>query len=131
MTVVHRRNALLVLVAALAAVTLSIGAPDAQSAAYKTCVLTGKDQYPAGGKPTYNTSLKSQKTPCATAKKVMRAFHSCRSSKASNGCSKKILGTWRCSAKNDSTNPVTKDFDAQFTCKSGARAVKSTYQQDL
>jgi hypothetical protein len=130
MIVLRRRNALLVLLAALAALTLSISAQDAPAASYKPCVLTGKDQYPAGGKPTYNTSLKAQKAPCATAKKVMRAFHTCRS-KASNNCSKKVLGAWRCSAKTDSTNPVTKDFTGQFTCKSGARAVKSTYQQDL
>lgn len=126
----HRRNALLVLVAALASLALALTAQDAQSASYATCVLTGKDQYPAGGKPTYNTSLKAQKVPCTTAKKVMRAFQTCRS-KSSTSCSKKVLGTWRCSGKKDSTNPVTKDFTGEFTCKSGARAVKSSYQQDL
>jgi hypothetical protein len=127
--ILRRRNALLVLVAALAALTLSVSAQDAQSAAYKTCVLTGKDAYPAGGKPQYNTSLAAQKVPCATAKKVMRAFHGCRS-KSSAKCSKKVLGTWRCSGKVVDTNPATKDFDGEFTCKSSGRAVKSTYQQN-
>ncbi len=129
MVIFRSRNAALVLLSALAVLALSMCTPDARSASYKPCVLTGKDQYPAGGKPQYNTSLKAQKVPCATAKKVMRAFHGCRS-KSSPKCSRKVLRSWRCSGRVVDRNPATKDFDGEFTCKSGGRAVKSTYQQN-
>jgi hypothetical protein len=130
MIALPRLGSLLALVAAAAALAMAFTVPAAQSASLKTCVLTSKDQYPAGGKPTYNTSLKAQAVPCATATKVMRAFQKCRA-KGAVSCSKKVLGTWRCTGKSESTNPVTKDFTAGFTCKSGARAVKGAYQQDV
>jgi hypothetical protein len=124
------RSCALAVLATLAAAAPSLGAPAAQAAAYRTCILTSKDQYPAGGKPTYNTALRARGATCTSAKQVMRAFHACRA-KTSTQCSRKLLRTWRCSARTDSRNPVTKDFNAQFTCRSGARAVKGSYQQDV
>ncbi len=125
-----RRSALPALVVALAACVVAISASDAPAAAYRSCVLTSVDQYPRSGKPTYNSSLRARATPCATAKRVMRSYQSCRS-KTSVRCSRRVLGRWRCSARTESTNPVTKDFTARFTCTLGARAVRGTYQQDV
>lgn len=115
--------------AALAAAVPSIAPPDARAASYRSCILTSKDQYPAGGKPTYNTSLAARGASCTTAKQVMRAFHTCHP-KRSTRCAHRVLRRWRCSAKKDATNPVTKDFTARFTCRSGTRTVKGSYQQD-
>jgi hypothetical protein len=111
---------------ALAMATLAQTAPAASS--YKTCTLSERDQDPPGEKPTYNLSLKRIGTTCGTAKKVMYAFHKCRSRTAFR-CTKKIESNWTCAGtKDDSAMGI---FYATFTCKYGSRRVKSTYQQTL
>jgi hypothetical protein len=113
-------------IAALAALALTAGAQSAQSAAAKTCALSGSDQQPAAGKPTYNLALKAKGTPCPSAIKVMRAFHACRAKTAVN-CSKKVSG-YKCTAKKSSSTALI--FYANFTCKSGAKVITSSYQQN-
>jgi hypothetical protein len=122
-TSIHRCALLAVIVVFAAA----IGAPAAQSASSKTCALTEHERYPHVTKPTYNLSLKARGTSCATAKKVMNAFHKCRSVKGYR-CTKKILRTWSCTGKKTSSIPT--QFDASFTCKSGSARVDSTYEQN-
>jgi len=57
------------LIAALAALAMTVGAPTAWSASYTRCSLSESEQNPTSGKPTYNLELKKRKTTCATAKK--------------------------------------------------------------
>lgn len=114
-------------VLAAAALALTLGAQDAAAASYKKCSLSERDQDPPGEKPTYNFTLKRIGTSCATAKKVMRSFHRCRSHKAVN-CSKRLLSRWRCTAKRTSRTDTI--FYARYTCKWGKRRVQSTYQQN-
>lgn len=107
------------------AVTL-LSAQSASAAGYKTCTLSESDRDPPGERPTYNLTLKHQKTTCATAKKVMKAFHACRS-KTSFTCTKRLLSRWTCTARKTSSIPT--QFNARFTCTSGSKRVQSTYQQ--
>jgi hypothetical protein len=117
-----------VLVAALAA--LALGAPPAHAAAYEPCSLTERERSPLGAKPkpTYNFSLQRQRTTCATAKRVMKAFHACRSI-ASHRCTRKVLTRWSCSGRK--TSSAAGIFDAAYTCTWGVRRVRGTYQQNV
>jgi hypothetical protein len=116
---------LAVLVAA-GTLALTIAVQSAPAASYKSCSLSERDRDPPGEKPTYNLTLKRQVTSCATAKRVMYAFHKCRS-KTSYTCSKTLLSHWRCSGRRDSSIPT--QFNATFTCKWGTRRVRSTFTQ--
>ena len=125
-----RRTSLLtacVMLAALAALAMTIGAQNAAAASYRTCSLSERDQDPRGEIPTYNLSLKQQRTSCATAKRVMRAFHRCRSRKG-HTCTRKLVSHWRCTGRKTSSTATI--FYGSFTCKWGARRVKSSYQQN-
>jgi hypothetical protein len=115
-----------VVLTVLAVLALTAGTQSAQSAAAKTCALSGSDQQPAGGKPTYNLSLKAKGTPCPSAVKVMRSFHSCRA-KTALTCSKKVSG-YTCTGRKTSSTALI--FYASFTCKSGAKVITSSYQQN-
>lgn len=129
MIVLTRRTSVftaIAMLAALAALAMAVGPQDASAAAYKKCRLSDRDRDPPGEKPTYNLTLKQQKTRCATAKKVMRAFHRCRS-KSSYKCTKRVLRRWRCTARKSSSIPT--QFNATFTCKWGKRRVQSSFQQ--
>ncbi len=115
------------LAAVCAVVVLSVGAQAAQAAPYRVCTLTESQQQPKNGKPTFNLTIKRKGATCATARKVARAFHNCRS-KAKFTCGKAVFGGWRCSGKKLSSTKVA--VYATFTCSSGARRVNSTYQQN-
>ena len=121
----HSTIAALTAVAALVAM-LAL-APAAQAASYRSCSLSERDQDPPGEKPTYNLTLKRIGASCTTAKRVMRAFHSCRS-QSSHRCTKRLLSRWTCTARKDSSTATI--FYATFTCKDGTRRVKSSYQQN-
>jgi hypothetical protein len=118
---------MLLVIAASAALALTVGAQSAQSASYKTCSLSERDQDPPGPIPTYNLSVKTQGASCTTAKKVAKAFHKCRPA-AGYLCTKKVLSIWKCTGKKDSSTPLL--FYASFTCKAGTKRVKSSYQQN-
>jgi hypothetical protein len=125
-----RRSSLpagIVLITALAALLLTVGAQPAQSAALKPCVLLPSLQEPPGDKPTYNLGLKEAGTTCTVAKKVMTAFHKCRATKAYR-CTRKVLVHWTCTGKKSSTMPLI--FYASFTCTWGPRRITSSYQQN-
>jgi hypothetical protein len=115
-----------VVTAALAVLALTVGAQSAHSAAAKTCALAGADAQPASGKPTYNLSLKAKGATCPAALKVMRGFHACRA-KTAVTCTKKVSG-YTCTGRKTSSIPLT--FYASFSCKSGAKLITSTYQQN-
>lgn len=139
--------ALLVLIAAAAAVAVTVSSSQAPAAAKKTatkakaakssktskknvyskCRLSEREQYPRGGKPTYNLTLKQKRTRCTTAKKVMVAFHKCRAKK-SYRCTKKVLRRWKCTGKKDSS--ISTQFYGSFTCSWSVRRVHGSYQQN-
>lgn len=130
MTVRTRRRSMLTtlgLTAAFAMLAMTIGVQQAVAAPTRTCALAAVDRDPPGSKPTYNLLLKSRGAACPVAKKVMRAFHTCRSQKAFV-CKKKVLGSWTCSGRKRSSTAVI--MYAQFTCRSGARRVIGDYQQN-
>lgn len=128
MTLSQHRGALLaVLLLAASAALLLTGAVPAQSATTRTCHLSSSEQDPPGDVPTYNLTLKAGGSSCTTAKKVMKAFHRCRSP-TGYLCNKKVLAHWTCSGRKTSSTPVL--FYANFTCRWGARRVTSSYQQN-
>ena len=122
-----RLLAVLALIAAVAAIATAIGAPAAQSASSTKCKLSAKERYPRVTKPTYNLAVKVRGTSCATGKRVVKAYHACRSVKGVR-CSKKVLRSWRCTGKKTST--IATQFDASVTCKYGSRRVVASYQQN-
>ena len=127
---IHRRSThttTIPLILASALLVLAIATPRAQSASYRTCGLSSSEQQPTSGHPTYNLSLKRIGTTCTTARRVAKAFHACRSTTGYT-CSKKVLRTWTCRGKKDSSTPTL--FYATVTCSWGARRVKNSYQQN-
>ena len=130
MIALTRRNplpAIVTIIAAVAMIAVMLGVPNAHAAAYKSCSLSDRDQDPPGDVPTYNLTVKQQRTTCATAKKVAKAFHKCRAA-AGFTCTKRLLSHWTCTGRKSSSTPVT--FYASFTCKWGVRRVTSQYQQN-
>lgn len=118
---------LFALLATAVALAATLAVADVQAVSYKSCVLSNSDARPASGKPTYNLIVKRSGVSCASAKKVVNAFHTCRSL-ASASCKKKLLGHWRCTGKKESSTPVL--FYGTFNCTYGKRAVRSSYQQN-
>jgi hypothetical protein len=124
----HRRIPLLLaLLCALAAIAMTTGVRDAQSATTKSCSLSAGDQDPPGEVPTYNLTLRVARSTCTTAKKVMRAFHKCRPATGFK-CTRKVLTHWTCTGRMSSSSAVT--FYASFSCTWGTRKVTSRYQQN-
>lgn len=131
MIAVNRRTSqlyTLALIAVAATLALTIVAPSAQaqSTSYKTCKLAEREKQPSSGKPTYNNSLRHQRTRCATAKQVMNAFHRCRAT-TSFRCTRRLLSRWTCTSRQ--TSSIRTQFNATFTCKWGPRRVQSTFTQ--
>lgn len=123
----RRLTSPIVAVLALAALVLLMGA-GAQTAEAATCRQSQSEQYPRGGVPTYNLSLKVSRTSCSTGKKVAKAYHSCRS-KRSVSCSKKVVGRkWKCSGRK--TSRISTQFTGTYTCKYGKRRVSGSFQQN-
>jgi hypothetical protein len=130
MIALPRRNRLTILVALLGvliALVATLGVDDSQAVSYKSCVLSNSEARPAGDKPTYNLIVKRSGVTCGAAKKVVNAFHKCRSTAAAS-CKKTLLGHWRCTGKKESSTPVL--FYGTFNCTYGKRAVRSSYQQN-
>jgi hypothetical protein len=111
----------------LALLASALGAASASAAAYKPCGLSESEQQPRGGKPTYVFTVKQQRTTCATAKKVAKAFHACRAT-GDYRCTKRLLSHWTCSGRKDSSTAQL--LYASFTCTWGVRRVTSKYQQN-
>ena len=130
MTAVPRFNQLAVLVAllgALIALAATFAAVDGKAASLKSCALSDSYAQPSSGKPTYNLIVKRSGATCSTAKKVVDAFHRCRST-SSASCKKTLLKHWRCTGKKESSTPTL--FYGTFNCTYGSRRVRSSYQQN-
>lgn len=120
----------MLLATALAAAALAIATQNAQ-AAYTSCALSERDQDPPGGTPAYNLSVGREGTSCAVAKKVMVAFHRCRTDGRAS-CARKVLASWRCRGRRTATLPLGQPriFDGGFTCTSRGRRVKGAYWEN-
>ena len=124
-----RRSALLLaLLGMLIALAATLHVDDVQAVSYKSCALSDSEAQPAGGKPTYNLIVKRSGVTCATAKKVVNAFHRCRAPTASS-CKKTLLRHWRCTGMKESRTELL--FYGTFSCSYGTRRVRSSYQQNI
>ncbi len=68
---------------------------------------------------------------CATGKKVVKAFHSCRLKHGKQGkCTSKVSG-YTCTEKRPASLKSAFSFEGDVTCKSGSKRITHHYQQDL
>jgi hypothetical protein len=105
---------------AVAAVAALSGASVAQAA---SCT---PPKYPGSG---YFTSLSVTNVSCATGKKVIKGYYTCRIKKGKTArCTSKVRG-YSCRETKRVTIPT--ELDARVSCKSGARTIIHTYQQNL
>lgn len=77
--------------------------------------------------PTYVTSLSAEGVSCSAAKRLVKAFHSCRRARGGvkGRCTGRVRG-FRCAEKRSS---IPTQFSSKVTCtKSGAKVVH-TYTQ--
>lgn len=123
-----RRSALLVaLLGVLLTLPATLRVDDALAVSYRSCTLSDSEAQPAGGEPTYNLTVKRSKVTCQTAKKVVNAFHRCRST-SSASCKKTLLSHWRCTGRKESSMATL--FYGTLSCTYGTRRVRSSYQQN-
>lgn len=107
------------------ALTCSASAATANPVAQAARSCSGLPRYTGGG---YYTTLTVIHVGCATGKKLMVRYHSCRVRHGRKGrCTSRVLG-YRCSEKRVS---IATEFDARVTCRRGARRIVHTYQQDI
>ena len=123
------------LAAALAVVALaSVAAGSAAARSVATassthCDLTVHEQRHLGA--SYVTSLKVSHVSCKKGKKVIKAFHECRTSggKPQGKCDSSVLG-YSCTEHRFDAVPQVQ-YNSRVTCTSGNKVVKSTYTQNV
>ncbi len=104
---------------AVATAGAQAGGPSA--AATRTCPAP---RYPGQG---YFTSLTVKRVSCARGRTVTLAHYRCRTRSGRAGrCRSRVLG-YRCSEQRQS---IPTEINARVTCRSGARRVVYTYQQN-
>jgi len=118
------RRMLLVIGVVAALVAVAVGG-SAHAASSTTCDVR-KDGRKLG--TTYVTSLKVSHVSCASAKKLVKAFHACR--RANGGvkgrCTKRVSG-YRCTERRGNTIPT--QYSAKVTCTRSPRSVRFNYTQ--
>lgn len=98
------------------------GGPPAQAA--KRCGIASQ-QRSLG--PTYVISLSARNVSCRGAKRVVRAYHSCRfNNGGKRGRCSGVLG-YGCS---ETRSGIRSQFDARATCRKGGKRVNHTYTQN-
>jgi hypothetical protein len=112
---------------ALAATAVPSSAPAASGAdaqASAKCSIRGVERKLG---PTYVTSLQASGTSCASAKRLVKAFHACR--KRNGGkkgrCRASVSG-YRCS---ENRSGIATQFSAKVRCRRGGSSVVHTYTQ--
>ena len=123
------------LVAALAVVAVasvaagSAGASSVATASSTNCNLTVHEQRHLGA--SYVTSLKVNHVSCKKGKKVIKAFHGCRTAggQAQGQCDTKVLG-YSCTEHRFDAVPHVQ-YNSRVTCTRGDKVVKSTYTQNV
>ncbi|MGI9098611.1 MAG: hypothetical protein ACR2H2_09020 [Solirubrobacteraceae bacterium] len=112
----------LAIVAVLAA--LAVAALAGPSAAHAASCTPPK--YPGSG---YFTSLAVTNASCATGRRLVKAYYSCRIRKGKTGrCTRKVLGY---SCKETKRVAIPTELNGRVSCKRGARRIVHTYQQNL
>ncbi|MDQ2939735.1 MAG: hypothetical protein M3R23_04300 [Actinomycetota bacterium] len=117
-------------VVAFAAVTAgSAGARSVATASSTPCNLTVHEQRHLGA--SYVTSLKVSHVSCKKGKKVIKAFHECRTAggQAQGKCQSKVLG-YSCTEHRFDAVPQVQ-YNSRVTCTRGNKVVKSTYTQNV
>jgi hypothetical protein len=108
--------------AGIAALALAPAAPAATK-----CSLKGKEQKLG---TTYVTTLKVTGVSCATGQSIVKAFNACRHKKGKAGhCTTKVKG-YTCTEKRPAALKGPISYDADVTCKNGAKRVVFHYQQN-
>jgi hypothetical protein len=120
------RFQLIVLTMCSAAVALVLAGGAAAAGPAGHAALTCKaPKYPGSG---YFTSLTVEGTGCSTGQKLALAYYRCRTKSGPRGrCKKPVLG-FRC---RETRNSIPTEINARVSCKSGAKRVVHTYQQNL
>ena len=123
------RRVLPLTVLALTALLVALPIGGAGAASYKTCKLSLSASQSFG--PTYVTKLKARGISCTTAKKIVKAFHSCRYAHGGKDgtCTTRVKG-YKCTETRPSSLKGPLSYDGDVTCKSGTKAVKHHYQQE-
>jgi hypothetical protein len=117
----QQRPLIAMLVVALAAVLLGAGMFAGAARAARSC---SPPTYPGNG---YFTSLKVNRTSCATGGKVALAWYRCRTKHSQSGhCNQRVLG-FSCREKRVT---IPTEFDARVTCHHNGKTVIHTYQQN-
>jgi hypothetical protein len=115
----------IVLATGLALLLAAVIGGGARAASSTTCDVR-KDGRKLG--TTYVTSLKVSHLSCASAKRLVKAFHACR--RANGGvkghCEKRVSG-YRCTERRGDTIPT--QYSAKVTCTRSPRSVRFTYTQ--
>jgi hypothetical protein len=114
------RVVLLSLLTALSIALFAGGSP-AQAAS-----CGGMPSYPSS-KGGYFLSLRVTKISCKTGKSLMKSHYKCRVKHGIKGTCKSVRG-YRCSEKRGASIPT--EFNAQVTCKRGAKRFVYAYQQN-
>ena len=117
-------------VLALAAVAAgSAGAGSVATASSTSCDLTVHEQRHLGA--SYVTSLKVSHVSCKKGKKVIKAFHGCRTAggQAQGQCDSNVLG-YSCTEHRFDAVPQVQ-YNSRVTCTRGNKVVKSTYTQNV
>lgn len=109
--------------ALLLLVTLTAATP--ADAALKSCSVRGKERKLGA---TYVTTLKVDRTSCASAEKVVKAFHRCRRANGgADGFCRARVSEYAC--KETRFNKITTQYDSRVTCRRGTKRISFTYTQ--
>ena len=118
-----------VLIASVLAIPATAGA-----ASTATCKLSATQSRSLG--PAYVTysegrpGFKMRGTTCASATKVIKAFHTCRHKHGADGtCTTKVSG-YSCTDRRPAAEKIPTQYTGYVTCKRGDAAIVHTYQQD-
>jgi hypothetical protein len=115
--------------AAFATAGGSAAASKVATASSTSCNLTTHEQRHLGA--SYVTSLKVSHVSCRKGKKVIKAFHECRTEngKPQGKCDHKVLG-YSCTEHRYDAVPQVQ-YNSRVTCTDGDKVVKSTYTQNV
>jgi hypothetical protein len=105
------------------------GAGSVATASSTSCNLTTHEQRHLGA--SYVTSLKVSHVSCRKGKKVIKAFHECRTAggQAQGKCDTKVLG-YSCTEHRFDAVPHVQ-YNSRVTCTRGNKVVKSSYTQNV
>jgi hypothetical protein len=127
------------LIAPLAVAALSTVALAAPSGSVAASAKICKLSVPASEKlgPAYVTyttgkaGFRATGVSCASGKKVIKAFHSCRYKKGKQGkCTSKVSG-YSCTEKRPASLKSAISFEGDVTCKAGSKRITHHYLQNL